>query len=457
MKFVDPITRRLPSPKPRWAWITISTLIPTAVLGVTLAGVFSESFRDWLFSDESGSTTIRNLGLVLAGLIALPLAIWRGLVAQKQADAAQLSLRNERYQKGAEMLGNERLSVRLGGIYALQRLAVELPEDYHILIMRLLCAFAHYSTTGGRNMMSDEDASGIPRIDADVQAVMDIVCKRDTLALSLEAKECFQLDFSNAFLPRAILSEADLTGTILSDVNLSNATLRKAILTKAILNKANLSSADLQRTELSDANLQEANLSIAILTGANFCKAKLQRANLTSAKIWATNFDRANLNNSSLAHTQIWAAKFPGAFLHGANLTLADLKHTDLSNGKLAQANLSKAKAQGINLSGANLRGSNLSGADLRKANLSAAQFWAANLPNTLLNDANLSGADFSGIRTPSSPSSITGLRQIQLNQARSDLNNPPKLDGALDAETGKPLVWTGGRGAPLKDDEETP
>ena len=56
-----------------------------------------------------------------AGLIALPLALWRGHVAEQQANAAQQSLRNERYQKGAEMLGSEVLSVRLGGIYGLQQ------------------------------------------------------------------------------------------------------------------------------------------------------------------------------------------------------------------------------------------------------------------------------------------------------------------------------------------------
>ena len=35
--------------------------------------------------------------------------------------------------------------------------------------------------------------------------------------------------------------------------------------------------------------------------------------------------------------------------------------------------------------------------------------------------------------------------RQYQLDAARADPDNPPKLDGVLDAETGKPLVWRGG------------
>ncbi|MDE0330255.1 MAG: hypothetical protein OXL41_00145 [Nitrospinae bacterium] len=107
---------------------------------------------DWLRNIQAGyespSTTIRNLGLFLAAPIALGLAVWRARVADRQAEAAQTqvatsqgSLLNERYHKGAEMLGSEALSVRLGGIYALARLAREHPEEYHIQIIRLLCAF----------------------------------------------------------------------------------------------------------------------------------------------------------------------------------------------------------------------------------------------------------------------------------------------------------------------------
>ena len=44
------------------------------------------------------------------------------------------------------MLGSGVLSVRLGGIYALERLAKEHPEEYHIQIMELLCSFVRHPT-----------------------------------------------------------------------------------------------------------------------------------------------------------------------------------------------------------------------------------------------------------------------------------------------------------------------
>ena len=71
-------------------------------------------YWDWL-SIESNGSTIRNIVLAAAAIIALPLAIWRSTVAERQAKTAQRSLLNERYLKGAEMLGSEVLSVRLAG------------------------------------------------------------------------------------------------------------------------------------------------------------------------------------------------------------------------------------------------------------------------------------------------------------------------------------------------------
>ena len=98
---------------------------------------------------ESRSTTLRNLILAFGAIIAIGIAAWRGFVADRQAEASRnqveisrLSLLNERYQKGAQMLGSTALYVRLGGIYALQRLAQENLEQYHGQITDLLSIFS---------------------------------------------------------------------------------------------------------------------------------------------------------------------------------------------------------------------------------------------------------------------------------------------------------------------------
>ena len=106
----------------------------------------------WIRSSDDFSD-IRDYGLLIAAIVAFPLGFWRSRVAERQAAAArrqvetaQQSLLNERYQQGAEMLASDVLAVRLGGIYALQRLAEEHPENYHIQNMQLLCAFVRHPT-----------------------------------------------------------------------------------------------------------------------------------------------------------------------------------------------------------------------------------------------------------------------------------------------------------------------
>ena len=97
-------------------------------------------------------------------------------------------------------------------------------------------------------------------------------------------------------------------------------------------------------------------------------------------------------------------------------------------------------------LSYARLRIANLSGARLRNADLSEAVLWGANLSGTVLQNANMSGADFCGIgaRSPAYSTPVHGLTQAQLDEARADRDNPPKLSGVLDDETDKQLVWRG-------------
>ena len=198
---------------------------------------------------ESGSTIIRNLGLVIGGLIAIGFGIWRGVVAGRQAKTSQRGLLNERYQKGAEMLGSEVLSVRMGGIYALQRLAEDEPEQYHVQIMRLFCAFVRHPT-------KDEEAGSrsISGVREDVQAVMTVIGTRSDADIELEVKEQFNLD----------LTWANLTGV----------SMLRAIPISANLAGANLAGASMLRAKLFFTNLSRVLLDSTDLTGAALSGAK---------------------------------------------------------------------------------------------------------------------------------------------------------------------------------------
>ena len=188
-----------------------------AVLFLVAGVVVSKEFWDWLHPEEpptaSKSETLRNVGLSIGGGLAFIFAGWRAWVAERQANAsqrqaetaqrqaeivraqveisqsqikiaqsqaetAQLSLLNERYQRGAEMLGSGILAVRMGGIGAVKRLADQHPEEYHIQVMELLCAFVRHPT-------KDQDANLQGKLREDVQAVMTAIGACGELGLGI--------------------------------------------------------------------------------------------------------------------------------------------------------------------------------------------------------------------------------------------------------------------------------
>ena len=225
----------------RWDWIVRNkflTCIIVFAVGLLVFGVVMVC-RHWgWIVTESGSTIIRNLGLVIGGIIALGLAFWRLVVAdrqskaaQEQADTSRRSLMNERYQKGAEMLGSQVLAERLGGIYALHSLAEEDPEQHHIQIMRLLCAFVCHPTSDPDDSARMPPVVGYPSNKAvrqDVQITMWVIAIRSKGGIELEKKVKFGLFLIGADLTCARLIGANLTGALLFNTNLTGAILSKA-------------------------------------------------------------------------------------------------------------------------------------------------------------------------------------------------------------------------------------
>ena len=359
------------------------------VIGVAL----SWAFWGWLAGNESGSTTVRNIALVLAGAIALPLAMWRACVASRQADTAQQGLLYERYQKGAEMLGSQVNAVRLGGIYALDRLARDYPEQYHVQIMRLFCAFVRSPIRGPTDLPS----SGFRQ---DVVAIVEAICARSQEGMAIERKEDFKLDFRNA----------DLLGAQLLNADLSN----------AWFNGANLSGANIADTNLTDAFFTETNLSEAQFHQVNFTRTRLQSTNLRRASL-----ERAELTNTNF---------------HDTDLGDANLGRADLSRAIFQQSNLNNAWLEGAILVGAGFLDVDLTGAQLKDANLSDAHFLDSNLLAANLSNANLSGVQF----TNGGSQNARELTQWQIDQAKADPEKPPTLQSVLDNETGAQLVWRG-------------
>ena len=103
--------------------LLVAVLMVGFIVGFFLADPFADSWN-WLGEangTESRSTTLRNGGLVLAGIAALIFAWVRTVIADRQAKAAEVqtetgqqTLVNGQFQNATEMLGSPTLAIRLG-------------------------------------------------------------------------------------------------------------------------------------------------------------------------------------------------------------------------------------------------------------------------------------------------------------------------------------------------------
>jgi uncharacterized protein YjbI with pentapeptide repeats len=305
--------------------------------------------------------------------------------SRNELDITRQGQITERFTRAIDQLGktddegNKLFEIRLGGIYALERIARESEED-HWPIMEVLTAYVRQHAPWPEEGQGDEadptlqkksvkdwggdpETAETPTPDPDIQAIMTVI-RRRTRAFGHGEPEPLNLDFTN--LSGADLREANLSGAQLAGVNLS----------RANLSGANLSGAYLRESDLTWADLIGANLSEAVAPGVDLRALDLREANLSGANLAGTDLRGVDLSGG---------ADLSGAQLAEANLSRANLKGANLSGDTtiLLLANFSEAVLAGANLEGAYLVNANLSGADLSEANLKGADLSGADLTAT--------------------------------------------------------------------------
>jgi uncharacterized protein YjbI with pentapeptide repeats len=434
-------------------------------------------------------TTLLQLVVGLFVLTGAGLGAWvglhqvrttgKGIQDNTEQTSAQLRILaegqiTERFTRAVEHLGSERLEIRLGGIYALERIAHNSPVD-RPTVREILVAYlrthapwppleGYGATVQPTTSASQVDATsnvsaGVSPLEIrapDVQAVIDVLCRLPS------GPEPFPLRLERLDLRGVRIGIATHKGTVfparLHLVSLEGANLRGAKLAGIELRKANLRNTDLDGADLHWADLEEADLVDASLRGADLIRAKLGRANLAGADLTGANLihadltrtqlhlatlERAVLREAELKGATLTVAKangalLPGANLEGARLYKAHFKGAIFNDTNLKAADLSYAELEGVPLNGVNwestvLRRANLSGAtidngaDLRGKDLSGVSFEGADLSR-----ANLEGANLSEANLRNSHLVAANLRGVKLDDAdlsMSDLR-AAKLDG---------------------------
>jgi uncharacterized protein YjbI with pentapeptide repeats len=290
----------------------------------------------------TGTRAALLVGLAGVGAVG---ALWLNNRTYRLTQQGQIT---DRYTKAVEQLGGDKLDVRLGGIYALERIAMDSKRD-HQTIVEVLSAFVWERTDPVRTVkaivaevlrhpLGEADQSQTykstareskPQPAADVQAAVTVLSR----------------------LPHWFgAGRGDLEGVCLPGTR---------------LNGADLAAARLGRADLSGALLQGAQLSGADLRGANLSGASLQDAKLVQGHLQEVDMSGADLSSADLAD----------AWLTGADLSGADLSSADLADAQLTGADLSGTKLTSADLSGATLYETKLLGAQLQAAQLSGSIF----------------------------------------------------------------------------------
>jgi hypothetical protein len=219
---------------------------------------------------------VKNLAQVLGGafLVVGIYFTWRNTYLAKEGQIT------ERFNKAIDHLGDEKPEIRLGGIYALARIAKDSPKD-HWPIMQVLSAFIRNRAT---NRPPTETVS------TDVQAVLTVLGERSTeyeteeQRLDLTKVNLRHADLRGGRFDRTRFDESDLQGADFMRASLKWADFRASILREAHLRETQLDGANLVSADLARASLRLASLRGANLLGARFQGTTLVGADLTGAK-----------------------------------------------------------------------------------------------------------------------------------------------------------------------------
>jgi hypothetical protein len=372
---------------PRWLAWPIRALVAALLvflLYMVELGLFA-LFRlgnEIVFSPTTVSTS-GSLTVFFSALLALvggPLLIWRVVTAhvqaqaarhqaeaaRRQADIAQEGQYTALFTKAVEQLGATRevkktveaegkrelvtdtepnLEVRLGAIYALERIAIDSERD-HWPIMEVLCAYVRNSQNCGQPVQRPPDLKigsldfrmwreSIKQPRVDIQSALTVIGQRPPERVLFERHRGLTLDLSGANLQRAKLNgrfaRANLSLAHLECARFEGGDFESASFDEAHLEAARLKrKAHFERALFTNAHLEGATLLEGHFEGAVFFGARLNRAIVR----------KAHLKGAALLHADLEGASLENAHLEDVSFSMASLKGT-----RLFDTDLSKVKA----------------------------------------------------------------------------------------------------------------
>ncbi|HEX6352790.1 pentapeptide repeat-containing protein [Actinophytocola sp.] len=242
--------------------------------------------------------------LVIAGAVAT----WRQVQVNREGQIT------ERFTRAIEQIGSENVDIRLGAIYALERISRNSPTDRHT-IQFMLAAFVrnhaawHVGAPNGPEhpTATVEERAWLQILAPDVQAAVGVLARR----LPAPVTRGESPTETRLYLSRVDLRGMQLyRGRQLVNTQFRYANLARSWLEGTIFDHSDLKSADLRRCRLQQTSFVEASLIGAYLSGANLRGADLRKADLRGADLSDAELDGARLEGAVADATTTWPADF---------------------------------------------------------------------------------------------------------------------------------------------------
>ena len=210
----------------------------------------------------------------LAGIVVVAgaVATWRQVQISREGQIT------DRLTRAVDQLGSTNTDIRIGGIYALERIAKNSPNDRTTIQFQLGAFVRNHArwpdTEDGQHPAATVDVH-LPLMQVrapDIWAAMAVLSRR------LPIKDEQPLYLSRVDLRGFRLDDARLPGVQMRHTNLACARLPEAQLDRSDLTKADLRLAHLEGAQLTGAKLSSACLQGARLGHADLCGADLSDA-----------------------------------------------------------------------------------------------------------------------------------------------------------------------------------
>jgi len=219
---------------------------------------------------------------------------------------------SERFTRAIDQLGNNRVEVQLGGIYGLEQIAQQTPDN-RVAVTQVLVAYLHRRSPHPANATA-QPAQPLRVRAPEVQAALTVLGRR--------------LPGSSADPP----------------LDLSNLDLRGATITQGDTVVDPTGRSEYKAANLSDADLSGTDLRGASVFGVDLEGARFRGADLRGATFVAVRF----AEGGTIPASGSGSTRFEGADLRGADLEAVDASSPDLGfDPDLSDADLRGALADG--------------------------------------------------------------------------------------------------------------